>query len=800
MHRTHDPLPPKRRLAMLSRFLTHVLGSGGVRREATAPAPTAANLPTLKGRTEIVRDRQGVARIYAEHEADAFTVLGFLQAADRFVLLDLVRHLGAGRFTELFGNFKAPAEMEIVGGKQVADVDLFLRPLEFESQCEADYRRLANRPRHLLDRFADGVNAALRAMGGVYPDEYLLFGKVKPWRPWDCLLNGRTCAFVVTLTCIDHELTFDAVRGHAGDDLARILYPDAPWENCPKSYVPQDGPTPEIGLHDIGGGSNNWAVAASRSASGSPIVANDPHVPLIPLPTFWYHTHLDVGAYKVQGGTFPGCPTFGLGHNGHLAWGVTTGFRDGWDLFRVHRLPNDSTRYRTVEGSGAITRHRAIHGARFGRTLQHEWERCEHGVIYPGWKHHDGVDLAVRFVPADMATYFEGSLDLMASTTVDAHRAALAKLNEGPFDFNHVYGHKDGHIGWEIYGRLPKRPKDGLFVRDAHDPDAQWLGFVPFDDMPKMLNPSRGHVASANSVTDPNNYAIVATHSHYEPPLRQNRISAVLGSRDDHDVASFTALQCDVVPDYLPPLRDALLGLISAGDAGEGGAGAALAALRDFDGPFATESAGAAVFYLTMIELNQACYRALLGPQLGARFAASRKSRPRLQAMLVDPSDPLRPAIERAAEKSLADLAVAALRRATERIEAACGKQPAGWQWGTIHRAWLGTALAVLPRIGRRFVALDQPLGGDNYTVMPSVPVPLGARLVSLVGPTTRFVCDLARPEEAWFAHSSGPSGDPRSPFFANVSQPWSEGAYFRSCLWRPEEVPDVVERVVIEA
>lgn len=793
-----ESLPGKRRLAMLRRLLAHVLGKGATRSSATWPAPTAANLPPIAARLEIVRDRHGVARVFAEDEADAFAALGFLQAAERFVLLDLVRHLGGGRFTELFGNFQAPKRMELIGRKQVRDVDQFIRPLDFEPQSEGDYARLAPRPRRLLERFAEGVNAALRAMNGVYPDEYLFFGRVRPWSPSDCLLNGRTCAFVVSLTCIDHELTFDAVRGHAGDDLAQLLYPDAPWENRPTSYVPSDGSTPEPGLRDIGGGSNNWAVSSARSASGAPIVANDPHVPLIPLPTFWFHTHVDCGTYRVQGGQFPGCPTFGLGHNGHLAWGVTTGFRDGWDLYRIHRLAGDPSRYRTVEGSGPITRHRVTHRARFGRTVQLDWERCEHGVIYPGWKHHDGVDLAVRFVPADMASYFEGSLDLMASTTVAEHQQALEKLNEGPFDFNHVYGHKDGHIGWEIYGRLPKRAKDGLFVRDAHDPDAQWDGFVPFAEMPKILNPERGHVASANSVTDPENFAVVATHSHYEPPLRQHRIAEVLGARTDHDVDTSCALQRDVVPGYVPALRDALVELLAPCAAEGGNIAAAFAALRGFDGPFTADSAGGALFHLCLTEMCRACFPALLGPEVGPRFAASRKARPRLQQMLVTPEDRLRREIERAAGQSLQQLAVAALRRATARLEAACGSDAAGWSWGGIHRVWLGTALAVMPAIGKRFVALDAPHAGDTYTVMPSLPIPVGGRLVSLVGPTTRFVCDLARPDEAWFAHSSGPSGDARSPFFGNLSGPWFEGAYFRSALWPVDEVPDVVERYAV--
>src|SRR5262249_35186123 len=152
------------------------------------------------------------------------------------------------------------------------------------------------------------------------------------------------------------------------------------------------------------------------------------------------------------------------------------------------------------------------------------------------WCHHDGVELAVRPVSSDLAHHFEGYLALAGSQTVDEHRAALALMNDGPFDFNHVYAHRDGAIGWEMFGRVPRRSTDGLFVRDAHDPRAQWDGWVPFDEMPKMRDPPRGFVASANSTTDPANHAVSFTVVHCEPRYRTARIEEALGATGVHSV------------------------------------------------------------------------------------------------------------------------------------------------------------------------------------------------------------------------------------------------------------------------
>ncbi len=790
------PLPRKRRLAMLARAIRAVVRPATA---GTVPSLSADHFPRMMGRLQIVRDGNGVPHIYAEHEPDLFAALGYLQGADRFILLDVVRHLGAGRLCELIGNPKLPASSEMFPGRGVADLDGFIRPLDFEAQSARDFARLGARGRACLEAFAAGVNAALTAMRGVYPAEYLLLGAVRPWKPSDALLAAATCAFCVALGPLEVELLFDAIRGHLGDDAGKRFFPDAPWENAPTSYRVRDGAEPEPPLHLAAAGSNNWAVAASRSASGAPLVANDPHVPLFPGPTYWYHAHLECPDYRVQGGLILGCPVFGFGHNGHLAWGCTTAYRDGWDLYRVHRLANDPSRYRTPAGTAPIMAHREARRSRFGKEITLAWEQCEHGIIYLGWRHHDGVDLALRMVSSDLARYFEGYLALAASQTVDEHRRALAQINDGPFDFNHVYGHRDGHIGWEVFGRAPRRAGDGLFVRDAHDPAAQWDGFVPFDEMPKILNPARGHVTSANSIVDLDNFRVSTTRIHVEPRHRHERIERTLGGHARHTRETFAALQRDVGTDYGVPLRDALVAALADFATRTDIFGQAFRLLETWSGEFAPDSAAAPVFWFTRLELARHVFAPLLGRALSKRFVNTRRAIPRVERLLLDPNDPLRTDIERASGQSLRDLTSAAFVAAVRSLAARLGNDPAIWRWGALQRIRFGSVLAEIPVTGRAFQAIDQPFGGDLYTVSPSVPVPTRRGLRALVGASSRFICDLARPDEALFAHSSGPSANVASRYFANLTPQWYGFEYFRSALWRPDEVPNVTERLVIE-
>jgi penicillin amidase len=782
---------------MLARLLRDLFGRPVPR---TRPSLVPENLPPMRGRVEIVRDCRGLPHVYAGEQRDLHAALGFLQAADRFLLLDVLRHLGAGRLCELVGNLAAPAGQELFTGRRVADLDAFVCPLGFEAASEEGWSQLGERGRSLLDAFAQGVNAALRAMRGVYPAEYLVLGRPRPWRPPDSLLAFRTSAFVVTLINLDNEITFDAVRARVGDELARDLYPDAPWDAAPTSYEVLGTPPPQVPVRLPAGGSNNWAVAAWRSASGAPVLANDPHVPLVPLPSYWYHAHLECPDLRVQGGVFPGCPVFGFGHNGHLAWGCTTGFRDAWDLYRVERLPGDPTRYRTPDGSGEIQRHRVNRRARLGRSVVIEWESCGHGILYPDWRHHDGRELALRHVPADLARGFEGYLSIAEAKTVEAHRRGLELLNQGPFDFNHVYAHKDGHIGWEFFGRLPRRRRDGLFVRDAHDPEAQWQGFVPFEEMPKILNPDSGFVASANSVVDPGDSSAIATLAHFEPRYRQQRIESFLADRGPHSCETFAELQADVGCDYAGPLRDALVGLLAPLESDRSPTGDALRLLVAWKGDFPVDSVGAPLFFFTQQALARRCFKALLGRDVGGRFANGRRALPRLHRLLLDEADPLRRQLEAATARSLSEHACDAFRAAVERVVRICGPSQQGWHWGRIQRARLGNLMAEIPRLGKRFLALDAPFPGDDYTVSPARSLDEGRRLRAFVGASSRFICDLARPDEALFAHSGGPSGEAGSAFYANLSPAWQRFEYFRSALWQPHEVPDPVERIVVDA
>lgn len=795
MTQTRTPLPPKRRIAMIRTLIGQVLDRSA---SMSAASFDPVHISHRAGRIEFVRDKNGVAHIYADVEADLYRVVGYLQGRERLVTIEALRHLGAGRLSEFLLNIRIPEQVDRFGGLKVGDMDAFLRPLGFEREALRDFPLLSPAAQACLQAFADGMNDALRAYGGNYPAEYLVVGRIRPWTPQDCLLLARASALVVSLMPLENELTFDNIRNQEGDEIARLLYPDAPWQQAPDQAVGGGSEMPEGPLDPPNMGSNNWAVAGSRTASGKPLLCNDPHVPLIPAPTYWHHVHLECPEYRVQGGMYPGYPGMGWGHNGAIAWGVTTAFRDAWDLFRIERLPTDSQRYHTSQGSGQIQSHREIHRSRFGKKQWLEWESCEHGIIYPDWRHHDGCDLALKFADADLAEHFAGHRDLYAAQTVAQTQAALARLNRGPFDFNLVYAHQDGQIAWEAIGQLPRRKKDGLFIRNARDPDAGWEGYLDFSENPKLINPPLGVVATANSDTDPTQFPLISTRVHCEPRYRQQRITEVLLRQDQHDVKSMQALQQDVYCAYgvavlstlTEPLQTTFL---------QSHERYALAQLQDWDGQFTVESVGACVFFLLRKKLCSHIFMNLLGGPSAARFTHGQRAIPRLDKLLQDERDPLRARLQEKTGRKLQDWIVLSFHQVVLQLQDALGEEPTAWQWGNLHRIRIGTVLGDVPGLSRNWQALEGPMPGENNTVSPSIAIPDGKKLRALVGASTRFICDLAKPDEAWFAHCAGPSSDPSSPYFRTVGEQWLRFEYFKSALWKPDDVPDVLERYRLE-
>ncbi len=466
-----------------------------------------ASLPTLGGEAPvaglnapvvIARDSLGVVRITATTRADAARALGFVHAQERFFQMDLLRRAGAGELSDL------------VGAKAV-EADTKLRPHHFRDRARQVVETLPAPDLAILDAYVGGVNAGLAALGA-RPFEYAVLRTApEPWRPEDTILVGYTMFIDLQRSRLVDEMETRAERTALPPALARFLDPigdewDAPLiggalaspEIPPLdslgSYRPGPMLTDSTGTSaPLDRGSNNWAVAGSRTATGSAILANDMHLGLR-LPNIWFRAWIETPGQAVGGLTLPGTPTVIAGSNGRVAWGLTNSFGDFVDLVRL--VPAGAGRVRTATGTVATTVTRDTIRVAHGEPVVLETTGTPWGPVL-------STDEQGNRYAAQWAAHRPGAVDLsllrMEAATTVAEALDIAAAAGIPAQ-NLVAADAAGHIGWTIGGRLPeRRSRDGQMPTLSTDPDALWPGLRDPAQTPRVVDPPSGQVWTANN-------------------------------------------------------------------------------------------------------------------------------------------------------------------------------------------------------------------------------------------------------------------------------------------------------------
>ena len=294
----------------------------------------------VKAPVKVARDKFGIVHVRAENAEDLFFATGYSMAQDRFMIMDLFRRAAAGRISELVGS---PAKY---GPFDLPHLDVALRAFRFEEAAEKGVAGLDPESRRLFEAFTRGVNRFLEDGGNTIAIYRSWKEPPAPWRMEDSFLVAETMGLTMTAYALFDEYYLERIRMEQGDaardlfvprypDDAVIITRDAPITGGPAAFFPR-----AIGL-----GSNNWALAGSRTVSGFPLLNNDPHVPDTLIPTFWWHCHLEGGGHDIMGLMFPGVPAFGAATNGKLGWALTNVMADYIDLWREKVNPDNPNEY-----------------------------------------------------------------------------------------------------------------------------------------------------------------------------------------------------------------------------------------------------------------------------------------------------------------------------------------------------------------------------------------------------------------------------------------------------------------------
>ena len=466
-------------------------------------APISAN-------ATIARDARGVPHITAANWEDAIFLQGFATAQDRMWQMDALRRLAAGDLSEVAG----PAALE---------TDKESRRLRMRRAAEEQIRTLPPADRAVLAAYARGVNYYIETHRGRFPLEFTLLGyEPRPWSPVDSILAGLQMYRNLTTTWRD-EIQKEAML--AGGDPAKVNF----------LFTARSG-------REFQPGSNAWAVAGALTASGKPILANDPHLEFA-VPSTWHMVHLKAPGLNVTGVSLPGVPCVIIGHNDRIAWGVTNLGFDVQDLYR-ERLDPQTGRYLFRGHLEQARLERELITVKGSRPVEVAQWVTRHGPVIIA---EGNQFLALRWTATEPGSFQFPFLDLNRAANWSEFTAALARF-PGPGQ-NFVYADVDGNIGYHATGMLPiRRNHDGDVPVDGSSGNYEWDGFIPFAELPTFFNPPLGMIVTANQNPFPLDYKYRVS-GEFAPPYRSRQIRDLLCMRKGWKPEDMLVVQKDVYSD-----------------------------------------------------------------------------------------------------------------------------------------------------------------------------------------------------------------------------------------------------------
>ncbi|WP_374470047.1 penicillin acylase family protein [Phenylobacterium sp.] len=749
--------------------------TSAVRREAQ---PVAG----LQQPAEILVDRWGVPHIYAKSARDAFFLQGWNAARDRLWQIDLWRKRGLGRLSASLG----PAYVE-----QDRAARLFL----YRGDMAAEWAAYDPVGREAVEAFAAGVNAFVAEVNAgtkPLPVEFRLTdSRPEAWAPED-ILRIRSHALVSNVASEVARARTVCAGGLAADAVRRRLEPEHtpqvprgldPCEipadvlkdyllgTGPVSLAPLAGGKAAPGSGDLAlarhieatsaEGSNNWVIAPSRTATGRPILANDPHRP-VGVPSLRYIAHLDAPGLSIIGAGEPALPGVSLGHNGQAAFGLTIFYIDQEDLY-VYETRGDAYRYRggwepmrvvreTIPVKGEAPREVELRFTRHGPVLKQDVDKGRAFALRTIWNE------------PGLAGYY-GSSRLWRAKTWSDFQAARDRWGAPPL--NLVWAEAGGGIGWSAAGRTPVRPNwDGLMPVPG-DGRYEWNGFLADGGLPAVRNPAEGFFATANEMNVPAEpaYPRAARKLGFEwaDRTRATRIQDVLAATPKATLADSMALQTDDVSAQARRGQALLAPLAS--DNPE--VGRALALLKAWDAREGVESAPAAIYETWAVKhLARAVVRAATPEAAHGLIGAGAP-------------DPALLWLERQPRKVRDPILLASLRAALDELKGRLGPNMATWSWGRLHQARFEPAVAVLadPQLAEQMSIGPVQVGGSAST--PRAASWRAGDFRQTAGASVRVVVDVGAWDNSMAVNTPGQSGDPFSPHYRDLFPLWAAGSYF---------------------
>lgn len=726
-------------------------------------------LKGLRDEVEIYRDGWGVPHIYAKNEDDLFFAQGYVQAQDRLWQMELHRRMGSGTLSRIFG-------------ESTLDMDRFSRALGLR-KCAGETCSLLDDPmQKVLLSYCSGVNEYIHLHSGRLPVEFIILGfKPDDWVPIDCITVANLVAWDLGKNWEVELLRGRLVQKLGAEKAWQLLaaYPDSgPVVVPPELSALPLGDTVAIGLHENSDsvGSNNWVVDGTKTVSGKPLLANDPHL-LVMMPSIWYETGLHGAGFEVAGVSIPGCPLIISGRNADISWGITNLPADTQDLF-IEKLNPDNPLQYEYKGEWKelqVTAEQIAVGGQ-GRVEELQVRRTLHGPLLDNIIKGLEQPLAVQWAGYGRSNLLKSAYLLNRATDWKGFHEAL-QYWDAPGQ-NTVYADRYGNIGYQATGLTPVRSKgNGMVPSPGWSGEYDWKGFIPYEEMPSVLNPSSHFIVTANNRVVPDSYPHFLGYD-WTPPFRAQRITDLLQAKQKLSVQDFRDIQADVFDIPASLITPYIVGIKPESVMEE----QALEILKKWDYYDRVDSPAPAIFHVTYVKMLQNTLEYKLGEKLYRDYIRAMGGSGDVHVVFMldilrdnnngwfdDTRFRLRGTRDWVIRRSFSE--------AVTELTGKLGGDPQKWRWGDLHTVHFKHVLARIPGLEGLFSLPPVPAPGSRYTVNVSgfdYDKPYGVTII----PSWRQIIDWSDPDKSLAMHSTGQSGLLFNQHYGDMVQPWLKVEY----------------------
>ncbi|WP_301109556.1 penicillin acylase family protein [Sporosarcina sp.] len=719
----------------------------------------------------ITRDDNGVPHINAKSDEDLYKAQGYVQAQDRLFQMDLARRQASGRLAEVIGD-------------AAVDTDKLFRTFSLRAAAEDSYDGYSDQAKDVLNWYAQGVNAFIAEAkeGKKLSYEFKLLGyEPEEWTPQDSLTVGKYMAYDLGGRWQPQAFRHWALNEFPEDKAKElfITYPENaesimtankehPVEVAGK-FLPELSP-PEFN------GSNNWVLSGEKTASGMPLLADDPHLGLS-TPSIWYQMHLQSPEQNVGGVIFAGTPGIILGHNEEVAWGVTNVGPDVQDLYIEIPHPSEKGKFRyDGKWEDAEIRNETIK-VKDGQDIPYEVVVTRHGpiisdVIYQ--EEDPEAQFSMQWTALEPTTELEAVMLMNKATDWDSFEKALEGFHAPAQNF--VFAAKDGTIAYKANGRIPVRKQgDAQLAVPGDSSEYGWEGYIPYDELPRVVNPDEGFIATANNEVVDEKYPYHIT-KFWAQPYRYERIAEVLREGDNFTAEDMMKLQMDQKNLHAGEFLADMIRSVEKMDSARAYE-KTMKTMKYWDQVDSAESGAPLVYHKWLRQLQIDMFQ----NEMPEDVYELMPGKGQITDQLLRAGYSGQPSVWLEEKQGVDQWVYTSFVNAMKNVEKDFGSNQDKWQWGDFHQLTFPHPLSAASPILAKFLNPEkQAIGGSNITVQAAAFKEDGS---VNHGASWRFVADLEDLSKTYQIVGPGQSGHVKSKWFHDQAEDWALGNYHETVL-----------------